>query len=182
VHEHVAFSPEGWESIAVGERGLASDAHGILPRMAQTLTQLCVHLVFSTKGRTPWLDDALEAELVASMGGIARNLKSPLVAAGIADDHVHLLLCQAKTITLADLAMHIKKDSSKWVKSKRADLRRFGWQDGYAGFGFSPPALPALKRYLAGQRQHHRRFDFKAELRKLCKQYDVEIDERYAWS
>ncbi len=150
--------------------------------MAQTLTQLYVHLVFSTKDRSPWLDTGVESDLVAYLGGIARNLKSPLCGAGIADDHVHLLLSQAKTIALADLVMHLKKDSSKWIKSVRPDLRAFGWQDGYAAFSLSPPALPALKAYLAGQRDHHTRFDFKAELRKLCRQYGVELEESVAWT
>lgn len=150
--------------------------------MAQTITQIYIHLVFSTKDRTPWIDRAVEPDLIAYLGGIARNLKSPLLSAGVADDHVHLLLSQAKTIALSDLVMHLKKDSSKWIKSVRADLQAFAWQDGYAGFSVSPPALPALKAYFAGQREHHARFDFKAELRKLCRQYDVELDEAVAWT
>jgi REP element-mobilizing transposase RayT len=150
--------------------------------MAQTLTRLYVHVVFSTKDRTPLIDPAIDADLIAYIGGIARNLGSPLLAAGVAGDHVHLLLSQAKTIALAELVMHVKKDSSKWIKTRGLSLRGFAWQDGYAGFSVSPPALPALRVYFAGQREHHARFDFKAELRKLCRQYDVELDEAVAWA
>jgi len=83
--------------------------------MAQTLTRLMVHIVFSTKDRVPLIAPEIEPDLFAYLGGICRAHDSPLVAAGGAADHVHLLVSQSKTITLADLLMHIKKDSSKWL-------------------------------------------------------------------
>jgi hypothetical protein len=39
----------------------------------------------------------------------------------------------------------------------------------------------ALMQYIANQEEHHRQETFQDEFRRLCRTYDVEIDERYAW-
>jgi hypothetical protein len=44
------------------------------PEMAQTLVQVLLHVVFSTKEHRPFLKEAWRDELFAYMGGIVRNL------------------------------------------------------------------------------------------------------------
>lgn len=41
--------------------------------MANTYTALHYHLVFSTKGREPWISPAVEQRIWSFMGGIARE-------------------------------------------------------------------------------------------------------------
>jgi hypothetical protein len=50
--------------------------------MAQTLTRLLVHLIFSTKDRHPFLAPELETDLHSYIGGICRDCDSPLLVAG----------------------------------------------------------------------------------------------------
>ena len=50
--------------------------------MAQTLTSLIVHLVFSTKNRVPIITPEVEPDLFNYMGGILKNYSSLLLAAG----------------------------------------------------------------------------------------------------
>ncbi len=38
-----------------------------------------------------------------------------------------------------------------------------------------------VKTYIAHQREHHLQVTFQDEFRKLCKKYELELDERYAW-
>ncbi|MGI8917592.1 MAG: transposase, partial [Pyrinomonadaceae bacterium] len=58
--------------------------------MAQTLTSLLVHIVFSTKHRQRLITPEIEPALFAYMGGIMRNNNSRLLTAGGTTDHVHL--------------------------------------------------------------------------------------------
>ncbi len=60
--------------------------------MSQSLAQIMVHLVFSTKNREPWLDDEVRDELHAYIGGIVGNQKGALLKAGSVADHIHLLI------------------------------------------------------------------------------------------
>jgi putative transposase len=148
--------------------------------MSQTLTRLLVHIVFSTKGRVPTIPREAESDLYAYLGGIGRNLESPLIAAGGTEDHLHLLVSQSKNISLADLVMNLKKDSSKWLKRNGAG-REFDWQDGYGGFTIGESGVEALRRYFARQKEHHRKQSFKEEYLALLAKYKVKYDPRYIW-
>jgi hypothetical protein len=44
--------------------------------------------------------------------------------------------------------------------------------------GFSHSAQP-VRRYIAGQEDHHRSVTFQAEFRRLLKRYQIEYNERY---
>jgi putative transposase len=75
----------------------------------------------------------------------------------------------------------VKTDSSKWIKTKGVDFRRFQWQRGYGTFSIGQSQVPALKRYIARQRIHHQRVTFQDEYRKFLESYGIAYDERYVW-
>ena len=52
---------------------------------------------------------------------------------------------------------------------------------GYGAFSTISARLPALRRYIAAQEEHHKKESFKDEYRRLLKEYNVEYDERYIW-
>ena len=81
---------------------------------------------------------------------------------------------------VSDLIRETKKESSSWVKAELS-IPEFHWQAGYGAFSISPSHVPALTTYIETQEEHHRKVTFKDEFRKLCKKYDLEIDERYVW-
>lgn len=110
--------------------------------MAQTLTSLFIHIVFSTKHRVPIITPEVEPDLFSYMGGILKNNSSPLLAAGGTSDHVHLLVSQSKNIALSDLLKDVKKDSSSWIKTKGEVFNDFHWQDGYGAFSISQSEVP----------------------------------------
>ena len=150
--------------------------------MSQSLSQLYVHMVFSTKDRRPLLQEAkLRTNLHAYLTGICKNRKCPSITAGGATDHVHILCRLSKNVTVADLVRDLKRSSSKWVKTEEASLQDFHWQSGYGAFSISPSHVDDLSHYIASQEEHHRGVSFKDEFRRLCKKYDVELDERYVW-
>lgn len=149
--------------------------------MAQTLVSLLVHVIFSTKNRVDLITPEIEPELFAYMGGILRNNQSRLLDAGGTANHVHLLISQSKNLALSDLLKDVKKDSSKWIKTKDRKFRDFHWQDGYAGLSIGQSNVAALKRYIAEQKKHHRKRTSQEEVIEFLQKYEVEYDERYLW-
>jgi len=150
--------------------------------MAQTLARVLVHLIFSTKERANLIRPDVEKELHAYLAGIANNLDSPCFAVNGTNNHVHLLVSQSKNLALAKLVEEVKKGSSKWIKTKSAALRGFHWQDGYAAFSVSQSKAQAVERYIARQREHHRKRSFQEELIEFLRTHGVEYDERYLWT
>ncbi len=150
--------------------------------MAQSLVQIYLHLVFSTKQRTPYLQDAaLRQRMHAYLAGICKNLDSPALTVGGVADHVHLLCRLSKTLELAVFLRELKRDSSKWIKSEAPALADFHWQNGYGAFSLSPSHVAPLRTYITRQEEHHQRETFQDEFRRLLRKYGIEYDERYVW-
>ncbi len=126
-------------------------------------------------------DQRLQGETHAYLAGICRNLDSPSLIIGGVEDHVHVLCFMSRTRTIADLVRDLKKDSSKWIKTKDGVSNDFRWQEGYGAFSISPSHVGALKEYIANQEAHHRRETFQDEYRRLLEKYGIEFDERYVW-
>jgi len=150
--------------------------------MAQTLVSLMTHVIFSTKNREPLITSEIEPELFAYIGGILKNNESRLLSAGGTPDHIHLLISQSKNISLSALMKDLKKDSSFWIKTKGKQFRTFHWQDGYGGFSIGKSDVPGLKRYIAAQKEHHRKRSVQEELIQILNDYDIQYDERYLWN
>ena len=79
------------------------------------------------------------------------------------------------------LMEEIKKQSSRWVKTKDRSYTSFYWQDGYGIFSVNPSEVDAVASYIINQYKHHRKVSFQDEFRAFLKKYNVEYDERYVW-
>ena len=150
--------------------------------MPQSLSQIYLHITYSTKTRQPFLSDAqLREKTHAYIAGTCKNQHSPSLLVGGVADHVHVLCRLSRNLSVADLVRELKRDSSKWLKHQSPRLRDFHWQRGYGAFSISPSHVEALKRYIANQQEHHRRESFQDEFRRVCEKYGIQIDERYVW-
>ena len=60
--------------------------------MPQSLSNVLIHLVFSTKHRYPFLrDPALRETMTAYLIGTLKKLDCPSLRVGVVEDHVHVL-------------------------------------------------------------------------------------------
>lgn len=150
--------------------------------MPQSLAQIYLHIIFSTKNRAPLLCDPQMREAAHGyVKGILDQLDCPRLKIGGVADHIHILCRQSKNIAVADLLRELKRDSSKQIKTLSPQLRHFSWQLGYGAFSVSPSHIDNLCDYIANQEEHHRHESFQDEFRRICQKYGIEIDERYAW-
>ena len=150
--------------------------------MAQTLTRILVHVVFSTKERRNLITPAVEPELHAYLGGVCGNRESPALAIGGTENHVHLLVSLSKNIACRDLLMVLKRDSSKWIKTQGAEFADFHWQDGYGAFSIGESQVGAVTDYIRGQKERHQTTTFEDEFVALAERYGVSFDLRYLWT
>jgi REP element-mobilizing transposase RayT len=129
--------------------------------MAQTLTRVLVHVIFSTKNRRNLITPEIEPELFPYMAAISRNHEAPILAINGTANHVHSVVSLSKNIALAGLLEVVKKDSSKWIKKQSALFRDFHWQAGYGGFSIGESQLRTVKDYIARQKVKHRTLSYK---------------------
>jgi len=102
--------------------------------MAQSLSRVLVHLVFGTKDRVPWILREIRSELHAYLGGIIRNHGCWPMEIGGVEDHVHVLLGLARTVSAAEIVSSLKANSSKWIKGKRRGCGKISMAGRICGF------------------------------------------------
>jgi putative transposase len=147
----------------------------------QSLTKLYAHLIFSTKNRQPFLDDAVRPKVHAYLATIIRDMDSPWVVAGGVADHVHILFDIGKMRAPVEFVEQTKRESSKFIKTLGEKYSGFYWQRGYGMFSVGPAHRDEAEEYVCNQEEHHRVKTFREEFRAFLNRYGVEYDEQYVW-
>jgi putative transposase len=147
--------------------------------MPQSLANILIHAIWSVKERRPLITDTMRAGLHGYIAGILQNIDSPALIINSVADHVHVLCQLSKNLAACKLVEEVKKSSSKWMKQR--GVLDFAWQNGYGAFSVSQSNVPAVRKYIEGQPEHHNKRDFKDEFREFCKRHGVPMDERYVW-
>ena len=146
--------------------------------MSSTHLSLHYHLIFGTKNHEPLIAQDWRCRLHAYMGGILSSMDTVPEIIGGVRDHVHILAGFNATHCLADVLREIKSASSRWVHEE-IRLATFAWQEGYGAFTVSPSQRETVRRYIAGQEEHHRTRTFREEYLEFLQKSGVNFDPRY---
>jgi putative transposase len=149
--------------------------------MPQSLANLHVHLVFSTKQRAPLIQDTIREPLHAYLAVVLQDLNCPANIINSVEDHVHLLFDLSRMLAVSDVVKKVKTASSKWIKTKGLTYAEFAWQAGYGAFAVSESNVTTVRDYIERQREHHRKVTFQEEYRAFLERHRVAFDEQYVW-
>jgi REP element-mobilizing transposase RayT len=87
-------------------------------------------------------------------------------------DHAHILLLLPPTIALAKAVQALKANSSRWLHQTTG--KRFGWQEGYAGFSVGISQTDTTVAYILNQREHHANRGFNEELALMLERHGMQ--------
>jgi putative transposase len=150
--------------------------------MAQSLSRLWTHLIFSTKERFPFLSDQqVRRDMHAYLATVLRSHDCETLIVNGTADHVHALFTLSRKHAISTIVKEIKRTSSSWVKEIAPTLRKFHWQNGYGAFSVSQSHVGRVCKYVEGQERHHQRTTFQDEYREFPGKYQIKYDERYVW-
>jgi REP element-mobilizing transposase RayT len=149
--------------------------------MPQSFSQIYIHIIFSTKGRCRFLDDAIRSRVHAYLATMIRNLGCPHVVVGGPDDHVHILADIGKKVLPVELVGKVKQESSKFIKTLDNKYAKFYWQNGYGMFSVGPTHVEDVEKYVERQVEHHHKQTFQEEFLAFLDRYKIPYDKRYVW-
>jgi len=144
-----------------------------------TYTQICYHIVFSTKNREPVLAAGARPELFRYIWGIVNARRTHLYRINGTTDHVHILSNLHPSCALADFVKDIKVASSLWIKEQHVFPGFTNWQAGYGAFTHNRSDQDHLIEYIKAQEPHHKTVSFLDELRQLLVEAGIEFEERF---
>ena len=145
--------------------------------MGSTFYSLHVHVVFSTKERSPIIADAWRSRLHAYVGGVLRGMDAKPLEVGGVEDHIHILVGTKPSHCLSDMIRELKKESTKWVRANGNPS--FSWQEGYAAFAVSTGIVSVVKTYIVNQPEHHKKFSYEEELKALLDEAGIPYEDRF---
>ena len=149
--------------------------------MANTYTQIYLHVVFAVSGRACVISSERREELQKYMTGIVARKGQKLIAIYCMPDHTHMLLGLKPTIAPSDLIGEIKTGSSNHINEQKWIGCRFSWQEGFGAFSVSHSHLDRVANYIHNQEVHHRRKSFQQEYIEFLERYRVPFDRRYVF-
>ena len=145
-----------------------------------TYTQILYQIVFGTYDYNPFLNTENENILFSYIVGILKNKSCHPYIVGGASNHIHIITHIHPTKAPAFLVKDIKLASHKMILDNRKLFSHFtGWQVGYSGFTYHISSKDKLIRYVENQREHHKIFSFKEELKELLNEHSVDYNEDY---
>ena len=149
--------------------------------MAQSLSSVLIHLVFSTKNREPFINPAIENDLYRYMAKIFRELKSPSLSINGTSDHVHSLFSLSRVISIADLVEEIKTSTSKMDQNKWTRVQKLLLAERLWRIFHRPIKCRNIEALHPRPKKHHQHHTFQDEYRKFLKAYQIPYDELYVW-
>lgn len=147
--------------------------------MPHTYTNLIYHVVFSTKERYPFITKEHEARLYEYIGGTIRALTGICLEIGGVEDHIHFIVKLKPNLSISKLLEKLKPSVTNWARP--IIHPKFEWQDGYGAFTIAESQIPAVRRYIQNQKEHHKGTTFEEEYKALLNRAGIEFDERYLW-
>jgi putative transposase len=147
--------------------------------MSSSYCNLLYHVVFSTKGREPWLAPTTRTRVHQYLGGAIRDENGVALIVNGTADHVHILAKLRQDKALSKLIGEIKANSSGWISRTFKELRGFAWQEGYGAFTVSESQVAKVRGYIERQEQHHRTVSFLEEFKVILRAHRLPFDERY---
>lgn len=98
-------------------------------QMANTFSQLNIHVVFTILGKENLLLKSFRYDLFRYISGILNNLGQFSLAVNGYHDHVHIFFELKPSQCLSDIVREVKANSSKWINNKLVK-GKFACQEG----------------------------------------------------
>ncbi len=149
--------------------------------MANTYTQLYVHVVFAVKGRQNMISPKWKEELYKYITGIVTNHGQKLMIINGMPDHLHILIGMKPDIALSDLVRDIKSNSSKFINEKGLTIGKFAWQNGFGAFTVGQSQRENVINYIKTQEEHHRHKTFREEYLGFLQAYQIAYNDQYVF-
>jgi len=147
--------------------------------MANTYTQIYIHIVFAVKGRQNLISKDWKDEIYKYITGIISNESQKLIAINGMSDHIHILVGLKPDKSLSDLVRDIKANSSRFINERNWIDGKFEWQTGFGAFSYNHSQLTNVINYIKNQEEHHKKKTFKEEYIEFLKSFDVDYKNEY---
>ncbi|AZB27349.1 IS200/IS605 family transposase [Chryseobacterium bernardetii] len=138
--------------------------------------KIYVHLVFSTRNRTPYLNTFdLRIKIWKHIKEYASEKGIFLDMINGYSDHCHCLISLGSNQNIEKVVQLLKGESSYWINKHHLTKDKFSWQDEYFAVSVSETKLDAVRNYIKNQEKHHQKKSFTEEYHEFIEKYNFKM-------
>ncbi len=137
--------------------------------MSHSFNKIWIHVIWSTKGRTPLIKSTVENKVHQFISDQLRDQGCPIRIIYGMPDHIHCLFLLNPTKSIAEIIKQIKGTSSHNVNQNNLIAEKFAWQTGYAAYSVSESAVDKVFEYIKNQKKLHQKKTFEQEYDEFIK-------------
>jgi len=150
--------------------------------MANTYSQILIHVVFTVKGRANLINKKWRSDLHSYISGIITSKGQKSIIVNGVGDHIHCFIGLKPSMSLSELIRDVKNNSSKFINENQLVKGKFQWQEGFGAFSYATSQVKNVYNYILNQEEHHKKSTFKEEYIDLLETYEVEYEDDYLFS
>ncbi len=132
-------------------------------------TKIWIHLIFSTKNRSPLITEELKPLLIGHIITNAKEKNIFIDSINCVFDHIHILVSMNNDHSVSKVVQLLKGESSFWVNKQQLSKYRFEWQEEYIALSVSDSITGKVRKYIKNQAEHHRVKTFTEECESIMK-------------
>lgn len=139
-------------------------------------TKIYIHLVFSTKNRTPYLNTLdLRIKVWKHIKEYSTEKSIFLDMINGYSDHCHCLISLGTNQNIEKIVQLLKGESSYWINKNQLTIDKFSWQDEYFAVSVSESKLDSVRNYIKNQERHHQKKSFTDEYQEFVEKYNFKM-------
>ncbi|HPT99283.1 MAG TPA: IS200/IS605 family transposase [Armatimonadota bacterium] len=123
--------------------------------MGRVRWRLYYHVIWTTKGRAPWIDKQHKPRLLGAMRAKCIEMGGSVREIGAVVDHVHVCCEMPPAVAVSKMVWAMKGASSHMANHELGLDYHFAWQEGYGVLSLGAGDLPRVCRYIRDQERHH---------------------------
>ena len=124
--------------------------------MSKIHRSIVYHIIFSTKGRQPFLHEELRKQVYHFIWNKCKRYGYFLHRIGGIEDHIHLLIYIPPSVSVSEAVGKLKGSSSYFVNQELAGRDTLYWQRGYGVITASEEKIQTVIDYIKNQKEHHK--------------------------
>ncbi|MCA0447087.1 MAG: IS200/IS605 family transposase [Bacteroidetes bacterium] len=144
-----------------------------------SFVRIWVHLVFSTKDRSPFFSKEIRPLIYNHIQLNCREKGIFLTDLNGHLEHIHCLISLNKNQTISQVAQLIKGESAFWINKEKIIAGKFAWQDDYFAVSISESQIESVQNYIRNQEDHHKKKSFSMEIEEFNKKYNWLISSEF---
>jgi putative transposase len=131
---------------------------------------LFVHVICITAERKPLLKKPVRQVLMSFIRKNGEEKGINILAAGGAEDHIHLLIRLGVSRNLSQLMASVKEDAADWLRQTTL-AGGFDWENDFAANTVSPSGVKQIIDFISNQEEYHKTKTLDSELAVFDKIY-----------